>query len=169
MATDLRPLYRQMAEAGGNFQGLSILQHKAEIGVLIQKYKATSLLDFGCGRGDPYFTPYQIHREWGVSRPTLYDPAFNSHDVPPFKGHYFDGVLCSDVLEHVPEDVVEDFIAELFSYSRQFVWASVCCRLAKKAFPDGTNLHVTVQPLGWWKRRFKEKAGKLDWYLTETP
>lgn len=167
--SDLRPLYRAMAEQGENFHGLSIVQHRDQIKRLIEKHGASTLLDFGCGRGDAYWIPHYLHRYWGVPRPELYDPSFDSHDKLPMTGHQFDGVLCSDVLEHIPAEDVDEFIAGLFGYAKKFVWASVCCRAAKKTFPDGTNLHVTIQPLGWWKRRFALKAGGIHWELTETP
>jgi hypothetical protein len=166
--SDLRPLYRSMAEQGENFHGLSIVQHKDGIKVLIQKHKAFSLLDYGCGRGDAYWIPHTLHRGWGVPRPYLYDPSFEGHDHPPLPGHQFDGVLCSDVLEHIPEDDVDEFVRTLFGYAKKFVWASVCCRAAKKTFPDGTNLHVTIKPPIWWAKKFRDNAGGVDWVLTET-
>jgi hypothetical protein len=67
-------------------------------------------------------------------------------------------VICSDVLEHVPEQLVDNVIEELFGYARLFVWMSICCRQAKKHFPDGTNLHVTVQPEAWWIARIARYA-----------
>jgi len=80
-------------------------------------------------------------------------------------------VVCSDVLEHVPESEVNEFVQRLFSYEKRAVWASVCCRPAKKFFPGtDVNLHVTVQPYQWWHDTFSEHAeeGKV-WELVETP
>jgi hypothetical protein len=70
----------------------------------------------------------------------------------------FDGVLCSDVLEHVPDEELDVFIPRLFAYADKFVWASVCCRAAKKCFPSGENMHVTIRPMSWWRRRFKQRV-----------
>lgn len=167
--SDLRPLYREMARGGAFFFGLSIVQHAKQIGDLVATTGAKTLLDYGSGRGDAFQAPFNIHKGWGVERPTLYDPAFATHDVLPPSGVKFDGVLCSDVLEHIPEDQVDAFVAELFDYSTGFVWASVCCRPAKKSFPDGTNLHVTVKPIDWWRRRFDNASCGVDWVLAETP
>ncbi len=165
----LAPLYRKMADEGENFHGLSIYQHRKEIGELVRAHNAKKLLDYGCGRGDAYRHNYKVHRDWGLKwfDVTLYDPAFKEHEEKPYG--VFDGVLCSDVLEHIPEHEVDDFIRTLFSHARSFVWASVCCREAKKRFPDGTNLHVTVRPLTWWTERFAAHAGNTAWKLTETP
>lgn len=166
---DLLPLYREMAATGNQFHGLSILAHREEIGILIKKYRARTLLDFGCGRGDAYQPPHLLHKTWKVDRPRLYDPAFAQHDQLPPKGERFDGVLCSDVLEHVPMVDVYAVIDELFGRANKFVWASVCCRPAKKKFPDGTNLHVTIETYRWWKRLFQERARpKVAWVLLES-
>lgn len=168
--SDLVALYREMAAEGKNFLGLSLLNHAAEIGSLIRRTGARTILDYGSGRGDAYFTPHQIQRDWGVDRPFLFDPAFPQHDVLPPAGVLFDGVICSDVLEHVPEDEVRALVDDLFEFSRGFVWASVCCRPAKKHFADGRNMHVTVKPIEWWRAVFAECAGarQADWQLVET-
>jgi Methyltransferase domain len=169
----LVPLYRQMASEGENFHGLTIYQYRSEIGKLVRQYKAQRLLDYGCGRGDAYRHQFKVHREWGLKwfDIELYDPAFREHAEKP-RGQY-DGVLCCDVLEHIPEDEVPEFLTTLFRHARLFLWMSVCCRPAKKAFPDGRNLHVTVQPLPWWEEQIskaREAAGSTaEWHLTETP
>lgn len=170
--TDLLPLYREMAETGTNFSGLSILQHAKQIGALIKLTKSATLLDFGSGRGDAYRSPHKVSHTWGLKRSavTLYDPSFKGIDVLP--NRKFDMVVCSDVLEHVPEVDVDAFIGTLFNYAKLHVWASVCCRPAKKTFPTtGENLHITIQPLDWWREKFvgaSELFGP-SFTLVETP
>lgn len=163
--------YREMASSGGNFHGLSILQHAKQIGKLAREVNAKTMLDFGCGRGDAYRTPHKIYHQWGFSRQnvTLYDPAFKRDSGLPLGG--FDLVICSDVLEHIPEEEVDGFIARLFGHANRSVWASVCCRPAKKTFPDGTNLHVTVKPFAWWDEKFQKQSEHegIRYTLVETP
>ena len=167
-------LYRQMADLGGDFHGLTILQHHKIIAKLVKNTKSRTLLDYGCGRADAYRSPHSFPSVIGVkwSDVYLYDPAFEQYSVKP-PGRKFDGVLCSDVCEHIPEDEVPEFVATLFQHARRFVWASVCCRPASKTFPNGiTNLHVTVRPIEWWRERFTEASARnlgAIFYLTETP
>lgn len=161
--------YRRLAALGANFHGLSLLNHAKEIAQLIRSTKSSTILDYGCGRGDAYGGDYQLHRRWRVEMPTLYDPAFASHDRKP--SGTFDGVICSDVLEHVPEELVDAVLLELFGYAERFVWMSVCCRPAKKHFENGQNMHVTVKPYDWWIRKvvpIAETRSHLTWKLTET-
>lgn len=168
MADDLITEYRRLAKDGA-LRGLSILRYREQIAGLVKQFKAKTLLDYGCGAGDQWKQPHRMHRELGLRwfDVRLYDPAFPDHDEKPWGK--FDGVLCSDVLEHVPEAEVDALVATLFGHARHFVWASVCCRPAKKAFPDGTNLHVTLQPMEWWREVFARHAGGIAWFLEESP
>lgn len=163
---DLIPYYRKLAAQGSSFFGLSILNHKDIIRELIVRTYSRTLLDYGCGRGDQYGEGFWVHRHWRLDVPTLYDPAFPEHDTLPTGT--FHGVLCSDVMEHVPLAQVDDLVARLFGYAERFVWASICCRPAKKCFPDGRNMHVTLQPMDWWRAKFKQHAGGKLFELTET-
>lgn len=163
--------YRLMAAQGDNFRGLSILSHAPRIGELIAKTGSRTVLDYGSGRGDAYNSPHSIQSRWSNAVITLYDPAFDAHATKPER--HFDGVICSDVLEHIPQRMVLTVLEELFTYADKFVWMSVCCRLAKKHFDDGRNMHVTVKPFAWWKKMVDSvdrKSGKyLVVELVETP
>lgn len=170
----LVPEYRKMAKAGSdNFHGCSILQHADSIGKMVRLLRVKTYLDFGCGRADAYRSPHKLWHHLGLDRKnvTLYDPAFGRDDTLPPAGRKFDLVVCSDVLEHLPEEEVDAFIDRLFGYARHGVWSSVCCRKAKKFFPDGTNLHVTVKSFGWWFEKFEAAAKKHNvvFTLIETP
>ena len=163
--------YREMAAGGKQFRGLSIISNAKEIGEFLRTVGAKDVLDFGSGAGDAYRSPHKIHHTYfGLKRSdvTLYDPSFKGIDVLPKRT--FEAVVCSDVLEHIPEVDVPEFIATLFEHARLGVWASVCCRGAKKTFP-GTkvNLHATVKPLEWWQEKFANSCNPyIRWQLTET-
>lgn len=172
----LVPAYRELAKtATDNFGGTSILHHRESIRDLVRATGAKTMLDFGCGRGDAYRSPHKLHHYLGLPRSAvlLYDPAFASDGVfststlPTGK---FDLVVASDVMEHIPVEEVDEFVARLFSYAKLGVWASVCCRPAKKFFADGTNLHCTVKPFDWWNNVFaRANQGAMAYVLVETP
>ena len=158
--------YRDAITAGAQFYGLGVVQYAKPIGKMMTRTGAKTVLDYGCGMGHAY-TRKKLHKRWGLNPPTLYDPAVLQFSAKP--NGTFDGVICSDVLEHVGEELVDAVIAELFAYANKFVWASVCCRPAKKCFPDGRNMHVTIKNFAWWEEKMNRAAkGKLH-LLSETP
>ncbi|MBX3603205.1 MAG: methyltransferase domain-containing protein [Rubrivivax sp.] len=169
MSEALIEQYRRMAATGEHLRGLTILRYRDQISKLVRTYGAKSLLDFGCGAGEAWKQPHRLHAELGLRwfDVTLYDPAFKQHEEKPHGA--FDGVLCSDVLEHIPEDELDATVRQLFAHARRFVWASVCCRPAAKTFPDGTNLHVTLQPMPWWQALFDRHSGGVPFFLVESP
>lgn len=165
---DLTRVYKRLVEKyGNNFYGLSILQYKQVIGDLIHGHDAKTVLDYGSGRGDAYLPPHEVHKEWKIEVPFLFDPAYETHDVLP--DGKFDAVLCSDVLEHLEEANAIELIRTLGAYADRFVWASVCCRKAKKFLPDGRNMHITIRPFDWWTAKFRAHITKVPFYLVETP
>ena len=158
---EYRALHRQRA-----YPGTTIVPHAGLIEKLIRRTGARTILDYGCGAGTQY-TKLKIHRNWRV-RMTLYDPAAKRWAAKP--AGQFDGVLCTDVLEHVPEDEIDGVAADLAGYARLWCFATVCCRPAKKTFADGRNVHVTQRPLDWWRQRLAPAfAGGADLHLLETP
>jgi hypothetical protein len=151
------------------FPGYSIGPYLSNIAKLVTESGAQTLLDYGCGAGRQY-TEKRWHDAWGGIMPTLYDPA-----VPEFsycRFSQFDGVICTDVLEHVPENELGDVIHDLVRCSRLWCFVSVCCRPAKrnKTLPGGINAHVTIRPPGWWQSMLDASfQGKADLHLAFTP
>lgn len=130
--------YRKLHEQK-KFPGMSVLQFVPEIAELIAEFKSKRLLDYGCGLGWQY-TRERIHLAWNIEPPTLYDPAVAEHSATLI-GH-FDGVICTDVLEHVPEEELQQVIGDLARFADQWAFISVCCRPSK---------HITVKPFEWWQ------------------
>jgi 2-polyprenyl-3-methyl-5-hydroxy-6-metoxy-1,4-benzoquinol methylase len=142
---DLGDQYRQM-HADGHFRGYSCTLHTSEIKKLIKQHKAKTLLDYGCGKGEQY-TKGNMHIELGIM-PTLYDPYCVDHSKEP-EGK-FDGVICCDVLEHVPADDLAGVIQRIYALSKKFIFFTICTRPAKKLLPDGRNCHLTIMAEAEW-------------------
>lgn len=173
--------YYQKAHTKNTFQGCSVEKFAAEIKQIIDAFGAKSLLDYGCGQGVPYITnnpkkyrhgPSFEHRDkplgeyWGI-KVSLYDPGVKQHESLP--GGKFDGVISIDVLEHVPEEELEDMFTKIFARARKFVFFSFCNRPANKKFPDGTNVHVTLHNHDWWMRKIQQyNHNGVAVYLRET-
>jgi hypothetical protein len=151
------------------FLGWATPLYTAQINELVQSTGTKTILDYGCGAGEQY-TVRNCHHAWGGIMPWLYDPFVASFNKPP--SGKFDGVLCNDVLEHIPEDELDEVYEELIGYTRLWCFISVCCRPAntKKLLPGGKNVHVTLRPPEWWREKIGAAFdGHVPVYLEFTP
>jgi hypothetical protein len=165
--SELLAQYAQMHVAGDvllqtpperTYCGRSMPCHARAIKELIDEHCAKSILDYGAGKGLQYRDVRveipggpkypSIPAYWGIESLTCYDPAYEPFRQLPTGP--FDGVVCTDVLEHCPEGDLEWILGELFTLARRFVFASVACYPATKRLPTGENAHCTVRPQGWW-------------------
>ena len=112
---------------------------------LIRRFDARTILDYGSGKGAHYARRNiklpegqyvdTLASFWEVDQITCYDPAYVPFsDLPTSR---FDGVICTDVFEHCPEEHSPWIVDEAFSFSRKFVYANVACYPAKQSLPNG--------------------------------
>jgi hypothetical protein len=126
---------------------------------LRSRVKRPRLLDYGSGKGYQYLR-HRIQEAWGGNLPVCYDPGvIHLADRPT---GLFHGIICTDVMEHIEEADLTYIITDIFDYLVEpgggwypFVYFHICCREARKYFPDGRNLHRTVQPPDWWEALFE--------------
>lgn len=186
---ELVELYRVMHREGEpnlgmppekTFAGQSLTRHIHQIKTIVDILGSRRLLDYGSGKARQYDSvPVRlpngkefpgIKRYWGVEQITCYDPAYEP--LAQLPQEVFDGVICTDVLEHCPEEDVEWIISEIFSFAREFVYLNVACYPAKKHLPNGENAHCTIKPPEWWKLYFdtalKERPGLRYFAMVET-
>jgi hypothetical protein len=156
------------------FSGKSLGEHVGRIGAMIRESGTKTLLDYGSGKA-LYYAPYpgeaeesrfKSQKEWGDTRVTCYDPGYE-----PFSGPVeskYDGVICTDVLEHITEEDIPWVLDKLFAHARHFVYAVAACYPAKKLLPDGQNAHCTIQPPEWWREQLEAAARRnpgVKWQL----
>lgn len=179
----LLAMYRDMHEHGEKFMGIapektfdgrSLSKEISSIRGMIERSGAQTILDYGSGKGQQYMpNPFtdesgavyaDIPSWWGVTV-TCYDPAYAPHSALP-EGE-FDAVVCTDVLEHCPEEDLEWIVGELFGHARRFVFANVACFPAGKRLPSGQNAHCTIRPVKWWRALVENVARRHPRILYE--
>lgn len=139
--------YKLMHSLGNRYRGGlhdDVIEH---ISAMVKKHKANTLLDYGSGKGRQY-EEHKSHKNWGGILPTCYDPGYAPFSQKP-EGR-FDGVICTDVAEHVPTRHVGEFLEDVISYSQKFIMFVIFTGLARKTLPDGRNCHLTVKSPKWW-------------------
>ncbi len=105
------------------------------------------ILDYGCGRGTlkealgPAYTVYE------------YDPAIEGKtDLP----EPCDVVTCTDVLEHIEPDLMDNVLAHLRKLTKHRLFVAIALAESSKTLPDGRNAHLSLHPVEWWKEKFAE-------------
>ena len=174
---ELQQLYYQMHVNGDAamgvppekmFDGATLAPHAYRIKKLIDRYPTESILDYGSGKGRQYQpgtvklsngqTYDSLPAYWGIRSLRCYDPGYAPFAELPRER--FDAVICTDVLEHCPEQDIPWILDEMFGFARTFVFATVCSSPAQKVLPNGENAHCTIQPPTWWNKLLNESAQK---------
>jgi hypothetical protein len=108
-----------------------------------------SILDYGCGKSS-----LASSIETLKSIPSYrYDPAIPEYSVLPTEKAGM--ILNIDVMEHIPEDSVDDVLAKICGLSGN-AFFNISCVEAWNKLPDGSNAHCTVHPAWWWERKLKK-------------
>ena len=152
------------------FSGSTCLLYAPRIKEFLQTHPATSLLDYGSGKGVQYgklATPleegphryYSLQEYWQLDTIVCYDPCYVAFSQLPATQH--DLVITTDMLEHCPEEDIPWVLEEIFSLSKKSVFATAASYLAGKTLPNGENAHCTIKPTGWWKEMFTQVGNKF--------
>lgn len=134
-----------------------------------RKKRAISILDYGCGTAMHVHNPtYNIGNKYNnqtifttmngmIQCYYCYDPAVGRYSTKPSPGSLFDLVAIPDVLEHVPEEHVDEVIQDSSSFVKEdglyVITVSNNPAYAHFSNEDGSlgeNLHCTLKPLEWW-------------------
>ena len=109
---------------------------------LIDQFKPETILDYGCGQGALGRSLNQQIAE--------YDPAIAGKNMLPDPA---DLVICTDVMEHIEPELLDNVLDHLRSVTRQVLFAVICTRPAKKFLADGRNAHLIVEPWEFWESK----------------
>lgn len=117
-------------------------------------YGCKSILDYGSGKG---LLKQGLDRLYsGVQHPPKvfeYDPAVRGLQHPPQPA---DMVVCTDVLEHIEPECLDDVIDHIFDLAYKMIFVSVALVPATKTLSDGRNAHLIIQPANWWRNKLNK-------------
>lgn len=140
---EYKALQQQLHAAGG--YGTSGHKHAERITDFAKKLGTRSVMDYGAGQQTlAKAMPFAI---------TNYDPFIEGLDNEPAP---HDLVVCSDVLEHIEIDCLDNVLSHLESLTIKMLFVDIACRPAKKVLADGRNAHLIQQRPMWWAKKLDE-------------
>lgn len=147
------PWFKKNGYVYGYGDGKVVVDSFPIINNLIRNHKAESILDYGCGKAVAH-TVKNLFIQNGVNEVYLYDPAVDAYQTLPDK--IFGGVICADVMEHIPEQNVDFVLDQVVSFADKFVFFVISCNPAKYNLKNGENVHITIKQPGWWLSKLKK-------------
>jgi len=139
-------------------------------------------LDVGCGRANGVEHArgegYDVHgcdiaesaiKCWIERGVNDYCSVCTGTDMP-YEDNEFDVVLCSEVMEHVPEDDVLSMFKEILRVGSNLFIFTISLIPEKIPLAGYIQTHITVKPPNWWFKKFEEagyniiQAGRNEGY-----
>lgn len=114
---------------------------------LMDDYESSDVLDYGCGK-----RTLEATLGFPIAN---YDPCIPALSARPDP---HDIVVCTDVLEHIEPDCLDEVLADIRRCTKKVAFLLVATGPAIKYLSDGRNAHLIQQPYGWWKASF-DQAG----------
>ena len=144
------------------FAGFTIKRYVNDIAHAVSIHRAKTLLDYGSGKGYQYLLN-RVHDKFDPCPhcgrgllPKLFDLGVRQISEKPTGT--FDGVICTDMLEHIEEADVPRILADILSLAGKFIVLGISCRPETKdvkQLSDGRGVHVTVKPPKWWAAQIR--------------
>ncbi len=156
------------------FNGSRLPRSLKPVTKLIAECGAKTVLDYGSGKGEFYVVAtgepsdsrIRLHPQWPGVKVVCYDPGYTPFSEP-FEGKV-DGVVSTDVVEHIPEEDVPWVLDEMFRHAKCFVYVLAANYQARAVLPNGDNAHCTIQPGNWWAAQMALVAQRypgITWML----
>jgi len=144
---DYARLNRELHESNPDY-GIGGHRHVGRMMALRDEYDATTMLDFGCGKGT--LKQSLGSPEWIAE----YDPAIPGKDQRPSRA---DLVIATDVLEHVEPHLLDNVLFEIARCATRVAYLIIATRPALKTLADGTNAHKIIENAAWWRNKLSER------------
>jgi hypothetical protein len=125
--------------------------HLAAVVGLWEQFEIRSTLDYGCGKAKLR----DAIRESTGRQIACYDPAIPEFSELPKPA---DLVVCTDVLEHVEPDLIDNVLDHLQTLVKKVGFFVISLKLDEtKTLPDGTNPHRLVRSPKWWTEKLSAR------------
>jgi 2-polyprenyl-3-methyl-5-hydroxy-6-metoxy-1,4-benzoquinol methylase len=115
----------------------------------IDKFSPTSIIDYGCGKGN---LVESLQQEYSIVHG--YDPAIEKFANIP--NNEYDFLLSTDVLEHIEYDYIDSVLSHMGTLFTKGAYIIIATTPAKNILPDGRNAHLIQEGPDWWRDKIKQ-------------
>ena len=143
ISDEYRAVNRKMHETSSVYGSKGGRKWSQAVEQMRREYGGVTVLDYGCGKGS--LQGENIRR---------YDPAVPEFSADPEPA---DIVLCSDVMEHVEAECIDDVLDHIRSLTLKVALFIIVCRLSGEILPDGRNAHISVHEPEWWRQKIADR------------
>ena len=152
------------AEEGPPFDGRTLKKSVSYVAKIIKETGSNTVLDYGSGKAQSYTrienepedSRFRSQPDWPDVKVVCYDPGYAPFSEPYENG--CEGVISTDVVEHIPHEDIPWVLDEMFSQAQKFVFVVAVCYPAKNILPNGENAHCTVEQPDWWRAQMELTA-----------
>jgi hypothetical protein len=133
--------------------GTSTIRYKKTILKIINDYKITEMIDYGCGK--------QLAKTFLPKNVTYfpYDPAFVELNTLPEPKDF---LICTDVLEHIEPEYLDNVLLNICNLTNKICFLTIALRKASKTLPDGRNAHLIVKDKDFWLNKINIIFNKFN-------
>ena len=78
-----------------------------------------------------------------------------------------DIVVCTDVLEHIEPECLENVLDDLKRVTKKVCYLAVSTRRASKSYSDGQNCHLIVEDHDWWRPKIKKRFHVVETHIVQ--
>ena len=140
--------------------GLKIIRRFPTIRTF-EKFGCKTILDAGCGNaqfvdlindGNFSFSVEGCDLVPVPERDEIYYCCLWNDDIRKT----YDGIFCTDVLEHIPTSKIDTVIKNLADHCSKVAVFGICLQQDNYGKETGEFLHLTVRPVTWWLNKLDE-------------
>ena len=147
--------------------GLDAKNYAEEIKCLRKHHQARTLLDYGCGKGHQYTHKTPTFDEiTGFRSYYLFDPCVENYKKPPRSNRKFDGIICLQVIRHIPDQDIP-WLKEYFEKTaKKFVLIGEFHPTIKQKSKKVTTQDGENRTVEWYHEQFADwnSPAKLYWH-----
>lgn len=153
------------------YSGSFLRPHKPFLSELISRLNVTSLLDYGCGKGEQYrwIDPNDgctLEQAWGFEV-TKFDPAWPPYSTEP--AGQFDLVICTHVLGGIPIVDQSWVVERLFAHARKAVFiGEKIGKIKKRVHGDRDGMLDAVSAIEWIDLIIPHRRPGIETHLSVT-